>query len=172
VSQGLRFVQYNHLSKRRLSDPLVTPVMFAHTICEDFDLPTIPFQTRIAEAIVERVRESEVAVLPTTMSTDLSDTLSEEDLNWWKRMRDASYEVDDEEDHDLKPLSIQDLIPGNADDLPFDLRIRVQVSLHCRACKVNGRSNVSGRIVLVGYHFGRHAPVGLLRVGPPIRNYA
>ena len=102
--------------------------MFAQTICEDFDLPMEPSRSRIAEAIKERVRESEQAIVPQSTLEDAQNEFTDEDVEWWKRMRKEALSLDQGADDEDKPMPVDDLILQDVDGLPYDLRIRIQVS--------------------------------------------
>jgi hypothetical protein len=111
----------------------VTPELFALTICQDFDLAVEPFAARIATAINDRVRESELSLVPQSGPVDGADTLSEEDVQWWKRMRQEALLLDETaEDEEDRPLPVEDLTE-DVGEMPFDLRIKIQVSN--RSCK-------------------------------------
>ena len=106
----------------------MTPELFALTICQDFDLAVEPFAARIATAINDRVRESELSLVPQSASMEGGDTLSEEDVQWWKRMRQEALSLDETaEDEEDRPLPVEDLTE-DVGEMPFDLRIKIQVS--------------------------------------------
>jgi hypothetical protein len=120
-------------------DPLVTPAMFAETICQDFDLPVDPFAARIAGTIQDRVRETEVSLLPQTASTLNSDSLSEEDVEWWKRMRQEALLLDENAAEEDRPLPAENLMMAKVGDMPYDLRIKIQVGDDLRQQLVGSR---------------------------------
>lgn len=106
----------------------MTPELFAQTICQDFDLAVEPFAARIATAINDRVRESELSLVPQSASMEGGDTLSEVDVQWWKRMRQEALLLDETaEDEEDRPLPVEDLTE-DVGEMPFDLRIKIQVS--------------------------------------------
>lgn len=109
------------------SDPLITPEMFAQTICEDFDLPMEPSRTRIAETIKERVRDAEQAIVPQSTLAEVESALTDDDVEWWKRMRKEALSLDEHADEDDRPMPVEDLMVGDVEGLPYDLRIRIQV---------------------------------------------
>lgn len=110
-------------------DPLITPEMFAQTICEDFDLPLEPSRSRIAEAIKERVRESENAIVPQSTAVDGQTKFTDDDVDWWKRMRKEALSLDEDADEEDRPKLVEDLMIDHPSEMPYDLRIRIQVSL-------------------------------------------
>lgn len=80
-------------------DTVVTPELFAQSLCDDFKLPPTQFVPKIVAAIKERVREYQDQVLPIQPATDVTGkgSLDEDEgqsiLDTFRR----AHEVDDEE---------------------------------------------------------------------------
>lgn len=149
---------------------MVTPHIFAQTICEDFDLPIETYQKRIAEQIEEKVRETEIAVLPSfvpTSATMLDQALSEKEMDWWERMKRDALGLDESApDEQDRPKAPKDLVIEEADDQSmFDLRIRIQVRMthgHFTIYKFSDVSFSWSSFLTARHYLGSHAPDRLL----------
>lgn len=132
------------------ADTVITPDLFAQTLCEDFQVPPVHFKSRIVAAIQERVKEYQDQVLPIlTRSPDLVrgklDLEGEGEgkvlYEVFRRVRERSEEIkteSGEEDprvriagEDEEPMSVEEVMaslpPGSGDDL----RILIKVSTFC-----------------------------------------
>ena len=134
-----------------VSDRVVTPELFAQSMCDDFRVPYAHFGPRIVAAIQERVKEYQDQVLPITARADgkirgvLEDGDEGESKAIWevfRRARESSEEVrtdegaEEEQDtrvriwgEDEEVMTVEECMRGWGQvDGPEDLRFLVKVS--------------------------------------------
>lgn len=101
------------------SDTVVTPELFAQSLCDDFKLPAGQFIPKIVAAIKERVREYQDQVLPIQQTTDTAGkgSIDEDEgqaiLETFRRAHDDDEEIKtdegaDEDDSHIRIVSFDD----------------------------------------------------------------
>lgn len=164
-------------------DTVVTPEMFAQTMCDDFNVPVHQFGPKIVAAIIERVRVYQDQVLPILQrNADACRGKLDSDgeaMAVFRRARDGSEEIKTESGHEddshvkivgidvdddeavpmeERPMTVEEATNYLPPEQEEDLRILIKVGRPWRV-----RSAIDG-------HSGRHyrcdaESVGYLRVG-------
>jgi len=131
-------------------DTVVTPELFAQTLCDDFNVPLHHFGPRIAAAIHERVREYQDQVLP-ILRRDVNPCRGTLDpdggaMAVFRRTREGSEEIKTESGHEddghvrivgvdeaeeERPMTVEEATACLPPDQGEELRILIKAGLIC-----------------------------------------